>query len=80
MQADGGELSRLEGAKAGRTDASLVHDFDECWLIVIRGLEPMKVHDGRRNVGQAGVREVRPEPDPRGKPRTSYGDWNLHIF
>ena len=45
---------------------------------MIRGLEPMKVHDGRRNISEAGVWEVRPEPDPRGKPRSSYGDWNLH--
>ena len=57
---------------------SLVDDLDECWLIVIRGLEAMKVHDGRRNISEAGVWEVRPEPDPRGKPRSSYGDWNLH--
>jgi hypothetical protein len=71
-----GQMSylRLEVAKA---KASLVDDFDQGWLIMIRGLKPMKVHDCRCNISEAGICEVCTEPDTRCKPRASYCDWNL---
>ncbi|WVZ56201.1 hypothetical protein U9M48_006769 [Paspalum notatum var. saurae] len=49
------ELLGLGIASSSEDQGSFVDNFDECWLIVIRGLKPMKVHDCCCNICEAGI-------------------------